>query len=160
MCGKRSVHVQIASHDRIYRLMQAATPTTKNRVEATRLVFQQTVKSNVNGIAVLQSILPRYKNTGWNTCMHFLHDLANRELDDNRCQVPKFERKIYTEKNHDQILKVQSDDVETRLSSAGLNCTLCTASSCPFNSTTKAFDTVSKTCHRTHMNGVSRPKGA
>lgn len=47
---------------------------------------------------------------------------------------------------HDQILKVQSDDDEMRLSSAGLNNTLCTASSCPFSSATKPFDTVSNTC--------------
>lgn len=48
--------------------------------------------------------------------------------------------------DYDQILKVQSDDVETRLSSAGLKSTLCTASSCPFNSTTKFLETVSNTC--------------
>ena len=49
---------------------------------------------------------------------------------------------------YDHSLKVQSDEVDMRLSSAGLKSTLCTASSCPFSSITKLLDTVSNTCCR------------
>lgn len=76
-----------------------------------------------------------------------LHMTCEAELLCTVCR-PKESRKAgLSEMNdHDQILKVQSDDVDTRLSSAGLNSTLCTASSCPFNSTTNALEVVSNTC--------------
>lgn len=48
-------------------------------------------------------------------------------------------------KHYDHNLKVQSEDEETRLSSAGLNSTLWTASSWPLSSAIIAMDTVSNT---------------